>query len=153
MNACMSASGQKQTYAAHNGMSALHPIADMCGAATNVRYGPKADSCSAAKFHFYSITSSARASSDGGTVRPSALAVLRLITSSNLVGCSTGRSDGLAPSRFSTGYQSSRCQLSAVTIGHLSLIRAPVLAPPETSSLRGAMRYEDHRSQRRVLRS
>ena len=35
---------------------------------------------------FHSITSSARASSVGGTVRPSALAVLRLITSSNLVG-------------------------------------------------------------------
>jgi hypothetical protein len=31
---------------------------------------------------FHSITSSARASSDGGTVIPSALAVLRLITSS-----------------------------------------------------------------------
>ena len=40
----------------------------------------------------YSITSSARASSVGGTSRPSALAVLRLITSSNLVGCITGRS-------------------------------------------------------------
>jgi hypothetical protein len=38
----------------------------------------------------YSITSSARTSSDGGTVRPSALAVLRLIT--NLVGCSTASS-------------------------------------------------------------
>ena len=35
----------------------------------------------------YSITSSARESSDGGTVRPSAFAVLRLITNSNLVGC------------------------------------------------------------------
>ena len=35
----------------------------------------------------YSITSSASASSVGGTVRPSALAVLRLITNSNLVGC------------------------------------------------------------------
>ena len=33
----------------------------------------------------YSITSSARSSNDGGTVRPSALAVLRLITSPNLV--------------------------------------------------------------------
>ena len=32
----------------------------------------------------YSITSSARARSVGGTSRPSALAVLRLITSSNL---------------------------------------------------------------------
>src|SRR5215469_13207587 len=35
----------------------------------------------------YSITSSARASSVGGTVRPSALAVTRLMTSSNLVDC------------------------------------------------------------------
>ena len=35
----------------------------------------------------YWITSSARPSSDGGIVSPSALAVLRLMTSSNLVGC------------------------------------------------------------------
>jgi hypothetical protein len=35
---------------------------------------------------FHSITSSARAMSVGGTVRPSTLAVLRLITSSNFVG-------------------------------------------------------------------
>src|SRR5438128_8385674 len=48
----------------------------------------------------HSITSSARASSVGGTSRPSALAVLRLITSSNVVGCSTGRSAGLAPLRI-----------------------------------------------------
>ena len=41
------------------------------------------------------MISSARASTDGGIVRPSALAVLRLMTSSNLVGCSTGRSAGL----------------------------------------------------------
>src|SRR5215831_6074407 len=36
--------------------------------------------------HHHSITSSASASTVGGIVRPSALAVLRLITSSNLVG-------------------------------------------------------------------
>src|SRR5258706_3337454 len=47
-----------------------------------------------------SITSSARTSKDGGTVRPSALPVLRLITSSYLVGCSTGRSEGLVPLRI-----------------------------------------------------
>src|SRR5262249_11784775 len=46
-----------------------------------------------------SITSSARASSVCGISRPSALAVLRLITSSNLAGCRTGRSEGLAPFR------------------------------------------------------
>src|SRR5262245_48778096 len=48
----------------------------------------------------HSITSSARASSVGGTSRPSALAVLRLMTSSNFVGCSTGKSAGLAPLRI-----------------------------------------------------
>jgi hypothetical protein len=47
----------------------------------------------------YSITSSARASTVAGTSRPSALAVLRLIASSNLVGCCTGKSAGLAPFR------------------------------------------------------
>ena len=49
------------------------------------------------KQRLYSITSSARTSNEGGTVRPSALAVFMLITSSNLVGCSTGRSEGLVP--------------------------------------------------------
>jgi hypothetical protein len=39
----MSALGQKQTYAAHNGMSALPPKADMCGARAYVCFGPKAD--------------------------------------------------------------------------------------------------------------
>src|SRR6266403_4300548 len=45
----------------------------------------------------YSITSSAVASSEGGIVRPSAFALLRLTISSNLVGCSTGRSPAFAP--------------------------------------------------------
>ena len=45
----------------------------------------------------HSITSPARASNVGGTVRLSAFAALRLITSSNLVGWSIGRSAGLAP--------------------------------------------------------
>src|SRR5262245_59901284 len=45
----------------------------------------------------YSITSSARVTSVGGTSIPSAVAVIRLLTRSNLVGCSTGRSPGLEP--------------------------------------------------------
>jgi hypothetical protein len=48
----------------------------------------------------YSITSSARASSVSGTVRPSAFAVLRLIASSYLVGACTGRSAGFSPLRM-----------------------------------------------------
>src|SRR5215467_7408789 len=48
----------------------------------------------------HSITSSARESSDGGTVRPSTFAVLRLITVSYLVGACTGRSAGFSPLRM-----------------------------------------------------
>src|SRR6516164_3956033 len=44
----------------------------------------------------HSITSSARASSVDGTSSPNALAVLRLMTNSYLVGSMTGRSAGLA---------------------------------------------------------
>src|SRR4029434_5134138 len=55
---------------------------------------------SATRRSTYSMNWSARASSEGGIVRPRALAVLRLMTSSNFVGCSTGRSAGLAPLRI-----------------------------------------------------
>ena len=49
-------------------------------------------------YHF--MTLSARANTLGGMVRPICLAVLKLITSSNLVGCSSGRSAGFAPLRI-----------------------------------------------------
>jgi hypothetical protein len=48
----------------------------------------------------YWITSVAWKRSVGGMVRPRAWAVLRLITSSNVMGCSTGRSAGLAPRKI-----------------------------------------------------
>src|SRR5215469_4830172 len=54
------------------------------------------------------ITLSALASTLGGTVRPIWLAVLRLITSSNFVGCSTGRSAGFAPFRILSTYLAAR---------------------------------------------
>ena len=50
--------------------------------------------------HGYSISWSAWRSSVCGIVSLSAFAALRLITSSNFVGCSTGRSVGLAPLRI-----------------------------------------------------
>jgi len=59
----------------------------------------------------YSITSSARAISDGGTVWPSSFAVLRLIVSRNLVACSTGRSLGLAPRSILSTYSIARAPL------------------------------------------
>src|SRR5215469_458605 len=45
----------------------------------------------------YSITSSARATKVGGIAMPTARAVFRLMTSSNLVGCTIGRSPGFSP--------------------------------------------------------
>ena len=48
----------------------------------------------------HSITSSAVASSKGGTVTPSAAAVFRLITRSNFSGRCIGKSVGLAPCRI-----------------------------------------------------
>src|SRR5712691_6236143 len=56
----------------------------------------------------HSITSSARASSVSGTVRPSALAVLRLIASRYLVGIWTGRSAGVSPLRMRSTYPAAR---------------------------------------------
>ena len=48
----------------------------------------------------YSMTSVARSIIDGGMASPSALAVLRFTTISNLVGNCTGRSPGFAPRRM-----------------------------------------------------
>src|SRR5262245_24116552 len=45
----------------------------------------------------HSITLSAIASTPGGIVNPSVFAVLRLMLNSNLIGCSTGRLEALAP--------------------------------------------------------
>jgi hypothetical protein len=50
--------------------------------------------------HSHSITLSARNSSSCGTVSPIAFAVFKLMTSSNFLGCSTGRSPGFAPLRI-----------------------------------------------------
>src|ERR1044071_1190717 len=49
---------------------------------------------------YHRITLSALAKTVGGTLNPICLAVLRLMTSSNFVGCSTGRSAGFAASRI-----------------------------------------------------
>src|SRR5262245_14446497 len=56
----------------------------------------------------HSITSSARASSDGGTSRPSTLAVLTLIASSYFVGACTGRLAGFSPLRIRSTYPAAR---------------------------------------------
>ena len=84
--------------------------ADICAAITHVRFTPESGLlqctsacplCAKSRHRAtYSITWSARPRRVGGMVRLSALAVLRLTTSSNVVGCTTGRSAGLAPFRI-----------------------------------------------------
>src|SRR5262249_6793307 len=68
--------------------------ADICSGLAYVRFGPKAD------IHLHSIMSPAVVSKADGTMRPRAFAVFRLITSSNLVGCITGKSAGFSPLRM-----------------------------------------------------
>src|SRR5437868_4683560 len=63
----------------------------------------------------HSITSSARASNEDGTSSPSALAVLRLMTSSYLVGACTGRSAGFSPLRMRSTYDAERRTISMLS--------------------------------------
>src|SRR5215813_14950174 len=77
----------------------------------------------------HSTTSSARPRRDGGIVRPRALAVLRLMTNSNLVGCSTGRSAGLRPFRILSTNNAARRQTATVS-GPYDM-RPPVSTLPE----------------------
>jgi putative ABC transport system substrate-binding protein len=64
----------------------------------------------------HSITSSAVASRDCGTLSPSTFAVLRLMTSSNLVGSTTGRSAGAAPLRMRSMYEAACACVSTMLI-------------------------------------
>jgi hypothetical protein len=104
----MSALGHKPTYAVQYVMSALPQIANTkadfdkpsCPVylRKRTRAVQKLMSAKGQKRHSsYSISSSARASSDGGTFTPSPAATFRLMVNSNSVACCTGRSPGFAP--------------------------------------------------------
>ena len=87
----MSALGQKRTLECVRAMSALPPKADIGTQSRDVRFVQKGD------MGTHSMIESARAMRVGGIKMPSFLAVFWLIISSNVVGCCTGRSEGLAP--------------------------------------------------------
>jgi hypothetical protein len=74
--------------------SALEQLTDSSRTLRQVRKVPDSDIAT------YSITSSAISKKSRVIVRPSALAVFRLMTSSNFVGCWTGNSAGFAPLRI-----------------------------------------------------
>src|SRR5262245_18159848 len=91
------------------GHESAHPhIADILGARRIRRDVPQAAVSNRSKQQCYSITSSAVASSVVGMERPSALAVFRLITNSNLVGRSIGRSAALVPPKILDTYGAAR---------------------------------------------
>src|SRR5437899_1099734 len=77
------------------------------------RRGEAGDGAGQESAAVHSMTLSARPSTGGGIVRPRAFAVLRLTTSSNFVGCSTGRSPGLAPFKILSTYVAARRNISA----------------------------------------
>src|SRR5215831_4748251 len=79
--------------------------------------------------HSYRITLSALASTFGGIMRPICLAVFRLITNSNFVGCSTGRSEGFAPFRILSTTDATRWFLSGASYPY-------DMSPPASTSVR-----------------
>jgi hypothetical protein len=86
----------------------------------------------------HSITSSARPSSDGGIVRPRALAVLRLITRLNLVGRSTSNSAGLAPFRMRRRRRGGTTPKGRVRIARGCRLRqSPAQSQPSADDARG----------------
>ena len=85
-------------------MSAMPPIATRMLKRRDWSRCANRDRTHRSKPHRYSITSSARSSTDGGITRPSARAVLRLSTVAYLVGACTGSSAGFAPRRIRSTY-------------------------------------------------
>src|SRR5439155_3709769 len=79
------------------------------------------------------ITSSAWNSSVGGIIRPRTWAVFMLMTNSNCIGCSIGRSPGLAPLRILATYVAARRQRSSV--GAPYDIKPPHSAPPRVGHM------------------
>src|SRR5262249_22028202 len=62
----------------------------------------------------YSIASSATDSSDGGTVRPSVFAVLRLMANSKVTVCWIGKSAGFSPFKIRPAYRPARRYASVI---------------------------------------
>src|SRR5215813_8439401 len=92
--------GQSRRFASVTGTSALPPIATKERTSIYVGEGANSGCEQSQQSRAYSITSLARPSRGSGIVRPSALAVLRLMRNSIFVDCWTGRSAGLSPLRM-----------------------------------------------------
>ena len=78
------------------------------------------------------MMSSARASTEGGIVKPRALAVLRLTTSSNRVASSTGRSAGFAPWRILATWHATAVACGDEHQGNITLILFVTFVAPQS---------------------
>ncbi len=117
--------GPKRTRDKRRSMSACWVRADLKIKSLHVGFGPEAEVVLP-----YSITSSARPSSESWIESPSAFAVLRLMISSTLVDCWTGRSTGLSPlSMRPTPQQIYVVSISGPTLGREPLSRRLVEVP------------------------
>src|SRR5262245_1479184 len=96
----MSVAGQERRIGAVRNISALPPRADVGADIVERPLCARSGCEQSQQGSAYSITSSAMLSNVGGTVMPSILAVWALMSSSNLVDCTTGRSAGFAPLRM-----------------------------------------------------
>jgi len=86
-------------FAFQEGMWDTQVSALLSSPTVSARYSYTSFAEASSSWQAHRITSSAWKRSIGGSVRPRACAVLRLITNSNFLGCSTGRSAGVAPLR------------------------------------------------------
>ena len=96
----MSQLGQSRRFGDVCDMSALPPTTAVMMQCRERQKGANSELMHCSKKPLHSITSSASASSLSGISRPSAFAVLRLITKSNFVDCWTGKSAGFSPLRM-----------------------------------------------------
>jgi hypothetical protein len=103
----MSDLGQQRRFRPWAVTSGLSSTSEMAGTVRKVAKGHNRKSA-------YSITSSARAKRIGETVSPIALAVLRFITNSILVGCSTGISPALTPRSILSTRSAARRYMSGI---------------------------------------
>jgi hypothetical protein len=93
----------------HSGVTPWDKFSSLCSDTPTACYGVVQSSILHHPFSSpHLITLSALASTFGGIVRPICFAAFRLIISSNFIGCSTGKSAGLAPFRILSTYVAAR---------------------------------------------
>ena len=113
-------------------MSALPPKADICRVGCHVRFVPIAD------INGYSITSSASNCIELGTLKPSALAVFRLMTSSYLLICKYGqvgrRSAGFAPFKILSTYAAALATRQRASVPQYQINATPTMTAAISSA-------------------